>query len=127
MIDIDNFKKFNDNLGHLAGDMLLRELGHLIKKNIREIDIAARYGGEEFIIILPYVDIENTLIIARRIQTALASLTLPIEIPEAFGKVTVSIGLALCPLNANSPEQLIKKADEMLYKAKRTGKNKICF
>jgi two-component system cell cycle response regulator len=127
MIDIDNFKKFNDTLGHLAGDMLLREFGHLIKKNIREIDIAARYGGEEFIIILPYVDIEDTLIIARRIQTALASFTLPIEIPEAFGKVTVSIGLALCPLNANSPEQLIKKADEMLYKAKRTGKNKICF
>jgi two-component system cell cycle response regulator len=127
MIDIDNFKKFNDTLGHLAGDMLLRKLSQLIKKNIREIDTAARYGGEEFVVILPYVDIENTLVIAKRIQTTLASLTFPVEVPETFGKITVSIGVALCPLNANSPEQLIQKADEMLYQAKKTGKNKICF
>ena len=126
MIDIDNFKIYNDTLGHLAGDLVLRELGRIVKTYIREVDLAARYGGEEFAVILPYnEDEKNNVIIAGRIQSAIAAVKLPI-VAESIPQVTVSIGIAYCPFDATNADDLIEKADIMLYHAKRTGKNKIC-
>lgn len=126
MIDIDNFKNYNDTLGHLAGDLVLRELGRIVKSSIREVDLAARYGGEEFTVILPYNEDEKiTLVIAKRIQSAIASVKLPLGI-DSVPQVTVSIGVAFCPLDTSNADDLIEKADIMLYHAKKTGKNKVC-
>lgn len=126
MIDIDNFKNYNDTLGHLAGDLVLRELGRIVKAQIREIDLAARYGGEEFAVILPYNENEQSnTIVAERIQSAVAAVKLPIG-TERIPQVTVSIGIAYCPFDATNSDDLIEKADIMLYHAKRTGKNRIC-
>jgi two-component system cell cycle response regulator len=126
MIDIDNFKKYNDSFGHLAGDLVLREMGRIIKSCIREIDLAARYGGEEFAIILPFDEDEKvTTAIAERIQAAIGSVQLPLEI-DSIPQITVSIGIAFCPFDTQNADDLIEKADMMLYHAKKTGKNKIC-
>ena len=126
MIDIDNFKNYNDSFGHLAGDLVLREMGRIIKSCIREIDLAARYGGEEFAVILPFNEDEKvTTNIAERIQSAIASVKLPFGI-DNIPQVTVSIGIAFCPFDTNNADDLVDKADMMLYHAKKTGKNKIC-
>lgn len=125
MIDIDDFKIYNDTLGHLAGDLVLRELGRIIKTYIREVDLAARYGGEEFAVILPYTENEkNNTAVAERIQSAIAAVKLPMG-AENIKRVTVSIGIAYCPYDAGNSDDLIEKADMMLYHAKRTGKNKV--
>lgn len=126
MIDIDDFKNYNDTLGHLAGDLVLRELGRIVKTYIREVDLAARYGGEEFAVILPYTENEqNNIVVAKRIQSAIAAVKLPMG-TENISQVTVSIGIAYCPYDAANADDLIEKTDIMLYHAKRTGKNKIC-
>lgn len=126
MIDIDDFKIYNDTLGHLAGDLVLRELGRIVKTYIREVDLAARYGGEEFAVILPYTENEqNNAAVAERIQSAITAVKLPTG-TENISRVTVSIGIAYCPYDAATADDLIEKADIMLYRAKRTGKNKIC-
>jgi two-component system cell cycle response regulator len=126
MIDIDNFKNYNDSFGHLAGDLVLREMGRIIKSCIREIDLAARYGGEEFAVILPFNEDEKvTTVIAERIQTAVASVKLPLGM-DSIPPVTVSIGIAFCPFDTSNVDDLVEKADIMLYHAKKTGKNKIC-
>lgn len=126
MIDIDNFKNYNDSFGHLAGDLVLRELGRIIKSRIREIDLAARYGGEEFAVILPFNEDEKVAtVIAERIQSAIASIKLPFGI-DNIPQVTVSIGIAFCPFDTTNVDDLVEKADMMLYHAKKTGKNKIC-
>ena len=126
MIDIDNFKNYNDLFGHLAGDLVLREMGRIIKSCIREIDLAARYGGEEFAVVLPFNEDEKvTTVIAERIQTAVASVKLPLGM-DSMPQVTVSIGIAFCPFDTPNADDLVEKADMMLYHAKKTGKNKIC-
>jgi two-component system cell cycle response regulator len=127
MIDIDNFKIYNDTLGHLGGDIILREVGKIILENIREIDVAARFGGEEFIILLINIGKENSLIIAQRIQSALAGLSLPSKLSSRIDKLTVSIGIADFPYSSKSSSDLLNKADLMLYEAKKTGKNKACL
>lgn len=127
MIDIDNFKMYNDNLGHLGGDIILREVGKIILNSIREIDIAARYGGEEFIILLINIDKLNALVVAQRIQSALLGLTLPEKLSSMFDNLTVSIGIADFPHGSKSSIELINKADLMLYQAKKTGKNRACL
>jgi two-component system cell cycle response regulator len=127
MIDIDNFKKFNDNLGHPVGDVILREVSQVIQDNIRDIDLAARYGGEEFSVILPYATVLNTLTIAERIRTRIENNNFSLKIPSELGRITVSIGIATYPDHVSSANELVIKADEMLYQAKKTGKNKVCL
>ena len=122
MIDIDNFKQINDTLGHLVGDKILKQLGYLINANTREIDLAARYGGEEFAVVM-----SNT----GNVEAEQAADRIRKIIPE-FGFsysesiVTVSIGVALYPGDAKSPDDLIEKSDRALYAAKRNGKNRVC-
>lgn len=126
MMDIDDFKQYNDRLGHLAGDEILSELGKLIKKNIREVDLGARYGGEEFAIILPYTDKGGAKIVAERIRQIISSHSFRPELRLPSKKLTVSIGIASFPSDSNSARELVQKADKALYAAKEQGKNRVC-
>jgi two-component system, cell cycle response regulator len=116
MLDIDNFKNYNDNQGHPAGDILLKGIAKVFKNSVRAVDNVCRYGGEEFIIMLPQTDKKGAQIIAERIRVQVG-LYLP---------TTVSIGIATMPEDAQEIEQLIEKADSALYQAKKSGKNKWC-
>lgn len=122
MIDVDNFKQINDTLGHLIGDKILNKLGDLIKANIRETDLAARYGGEEFSIVMSNTGFEEAVEIAERIRNSVEAYKFDTE--KLI--ITVSIGIALHPLDAKSLQDLLDKADSALYRAKRDGKNQVC-
>jgi two-component system cell cycle response regulator len=126
MIDIDDFKKYNDSLGHWVGDVILRDLAQVIKSVVREIDLVARYGGEEFAVVLPYCKRKDSLTVAGRIKEAIHGHSFANEVSQLPGKITVSMGIAVYPSDASTLEDLIKRADSMLYKAKEEGKNKIC-
>ena len=125
MIDIDNFKSVNDSLGHMTGDIVLSEIAQLIKSNVREIDVAARYGGEEFAVVLPYTSHEDAATVAERIRQAVNEHGFPAELAEDLQTITVSSGVAVYPTDADSADELVSKADVMLYKAKRAGKNRV--
>lgn len=117
MTDVDNFKKYNDTNGHLAGDELLRGLSNLFVRSIRSLDMIFRYGGEEFVILMIETDKKGAHLAAERILN-LACLSLP---------TTLSMGIADYPTDATEKDILIDKADKALYQAKVTGKNKICL
>ena len=121
LIDIDNFKIINDTLGHLFGDKILNKLGELLKTKIRETDMAARYGGEEFAVVMSNTALEEAKQIAERIRQSFEAYS-----SEAKNCLTtVSIGIATYPFDANSLNELIKKSDNSLYRAKRDGKNRV--
>jgi diguanylate cyclase (GGDEF)-like protein len=124
MLDIDWFKKYNDHYGHQAGDECLRRVADVLSAQIcRTGDMVARYGGEEFVFIIPATHGENALTIARMICEAIHSLGLPHEM-SVFGCVTASVGVAsIIPAKADTPDKLIKAADEALYQAKELGRN----
>ena len=127
MIDVDNFKTYNDTLGHSAGDVILREMGQVIRNTIREVDFAARYGGEEFAVVLPYVNRENAIKVAERIHNSLTSHEFFHDDSIELGNPTVSMGIALFPEEASNKADLIIQADSMLYLAKQNGKNQFCI
>lgn len=116
MVDVDNFKKYNDTHGHMAGDELLKGLTNLFVRSLRNLDMVFRYGGEEFCILLVETDKKGAQLAAERLLN-LVRLSLP---------ATISIGLSEYPTDAKEKDTLIDKADKALYKAKTTGKNKIC-
>lgn len=125
MVDIDFFKLFNDHYGHPAGDQCLRQVAAILNNNVRATDVVARYGGEEFVIVMPKVNLEGTKRIAQRVRTAVAALDRRHE-HSPLGFVTVSIGVAsIIPSDASSPELLLEAADNMLYQAKRNGRNRV--
>lgn len=116
MMDLDHFKHINDTYGHDAGDAVLRHFGGLVRESCRQEDFAARFGGEEFILYLPHTIVKEALALADRLRQALAG----VNILENQYQVTVSIGVAgMVP--DDSPESLIKRADQALYKAKEEG------
>ena len=119
MIDIDDFKKINDQYGHLKGDEVLKKVGTAINDSVREMDLAARYGGEEMAVIIPRVDIEQTFKAAQRIRKTIEE----IQFKDFF--VTVSIGLSQTNRRIDTPDKLINAADSALYKAKNKGKNQV--
>ncbi len=121
MMDIDNFKSFNDTYGHQLGDRVLKDVAATAKKISRAGDIAARYGGEEFIMILPETDSGQAMILAERIRANVADIEIPHE-----GKnlnVTISLGVSTYPNHAGEKEALIRAADDALYTSKHKGKN----
>ncbi len=125
MVDIDNFKAFNDNYGHLGGDEILILLGQALRNYIRAIDVAARYGGEEFTIILPQTNKEDARIIAERLCREIErNETLHKKFSD-LTRLTVSVGLATFPDDAETFEELIRNADRALYQAKLQGKNRV--
>lgn len=124
MLDIDHFKKFNDEYGHPVGDEVIKKVAMIIKNNIREsIDIASRYGGEEFAVILPETEIEGTRLIAERIRKNIEDMV--IEIDNLKLKLTISAGCAEFPLHANDKESLVEEADSALYHSKENGRNRV--
>ncbi len=127
MIDVDDFKRYNDILGHSAGDVILREMGQVIRNIIREVDFAARYGGEEFAVVLPYAGRREAKIVADRIHGALTSHDFFHDRSIKLGNPTVSLGVAVFLEEAATKEDLLKKADKLLYQAKKNGKNQVCL
>jgi two-component system, cell cycle response regulator len=125
LLDVDDFKLYNDTLGHLAGDEILMELAEIIKSNIREIDLAARYGGEEFAIVLSNTDKAGAVATAVRIMDAICRHSFAHERSKSLKKLSVSVGIAVCPEDSADAKGLIQKADEALYLAKREGKDRI--
>ncbi|MFQ5789995.1 MAG: diguanylate cyclase, partial [Acidobacteriota bacterium] len=118
MIDLDRFKAFNDRFGHVKGDDLLREVGELLTATIRPTDMAARYGGEEFVMLLAGTGKEDAARKAEELRMAFIDSR---ATREDSATVTLSIGVAACPEDGVTEEQLIKKADDALYEAKRAG------
>jgi two-component system cell cycle response regulator len=127
MIDLDDFKKYNDFLGHLTGDKILHALGQIIQESIRETDFGARYGGEEFAVILPFTKSHDSMVVAEKIRLGVENMHQQLSIPSELVPITVSIGIATYPTHAYSANDLIIKADEMLYQAKQMGKNRVCI
>jgi diguanylate cyclase (GGDEF)-like protein len=125
MIDIDNFKTINDTYGHLAGDKTLRKVADVLKNSIRTYDIAGRYGGEEFLIILPDTDFRETRIFAERIGKNIKTQTV-VE-PGIAQAVTVSLGIASMTDTDISIDNMIKRADDGLYKAKDSGRDRVAW
>jgi len=121
MLDVDNFKKFNDQYGHMTGDRILNKIGSVIKESVREIDIAGRYGGEEFSVVLPDTGVDGAKFVAERIRTAVENTL--IKAYDHVLKVSISIGIATFPKDAKEPQSLVEKADMALYRAKEIGRN----
>ncbi|MDP8213205.1 MAG: diguanylate cyclase [Candidatus Zapsychrus exili] len=118
MIDVDDFKSYNDTYGHLEGDILLKELSKAFKENIRDIDIACRYAGDEFVIILPDTKVSDAEIVANKIIGKVSELKLK-------QVMKISVGIAQLSLNKDTNRyDFMQKADSALYQAKKTGKNR---
>lgn len=126
ILDIDNFKSFNDRYGHAVGDKVLASIGEIITRSLRKVDYAFRYGGEEFVILLPETPLENAILTIERIRMKIADEASN-SVPEAYGsRVTVSAGVACYPDNGSRREDLFSLMDSYLYKAKSMGKNRVC-
>lgn len=125
MLDIDSFKAINDTYGHLVGDAVLADLGHVLKVNVREVDIVARYGGEEFSVVLPETDAAGAFIVAEKIREAVSLHRFSDADGEGTVRVTVSIGLANFPAHADDKESLLKAADDAVYQAKTLGRDRV--
>jgi diguanylate cyclase (GGDEF)-like protein len=126
LFDVDHFKKVNDTYGHLAGDYVLKALAQAVKAKIRREDLMARYGGEEFAILLPEIDAANTRVLAEKVRSLVERF--PFSFENARIPVTISLGLASADEKpAESPEELVKVADERLYRAKRGGRNLVVW
>lgn len=123
LIDIDHFKGFNDSFGHPAGDFILKNLALLLKKSARKIDILARYGGEEFAALLPGIDAKNARKTAERWRKAIQRASFKRE-NKSFA-LTISVGFATFPSDAENKTDLIERADRALYDAKENGRNQV--
>jgi len=124
MLDIDLFKQINDSYGHLAGDYVLKHLAQVIKKNIRREDFLARYGGEEFAIILPEIDHSNAMLMAEKVRRLVEQSRIVFDNTPIV--TTISIGVASLQDDVIDGPDLIRRADEMLYRAKNEGRNRVC-
>ena len=127
MIDVDDFKLYNDRLGHSAGDAILRELGQVIRNIIREVDLAARYGGEEFAVVLPYTNREGARRVAERIHKAISSHDFFHDESLELRNPTVSMGISVFPEEGSTKKELIQSVGKLLYTAKQNGKNQFCM
>ena len=126
MADVDDFKRINDTYGHLSGDIVLKAIVRGMISGTREYDIAGRYGGEEFLIIMPEIDKQTTVDVADRMRRNIANHEIEVMNGEMV-TVTASFGIATFDEDGNSPDDLLVRADERLYKAKRQGKNRVVF
>lgn len=125
IIDVDHFKNYNDQLGHPAGDEVLRKISRILKNSVRDNDIVARYGGEEFAIILPGTDETGAFSLAERIRHKVEEAPFNKQEIQPEGNITISAGIATYPLDAVIIDDLIVAADRALYHAKYTGRNKV--
>ena len=124
LLDIDRFKKINDTYGHAAGDAVLKTLAAVLARQARAVDSVARYGGEEFVIVLPEADGSGAKVAAERIRKAVARTPFALPDGREIG-MTVSIGVACFPRCAGNVEAMLERADQALYQAKHTGRNRV--
>ena len=124
MLDVDDFKRFNDTYGHAAGDAILRELGNLLFGHVRGEDIASRYGGDEFIIVLPDASPEVTLERAERLCEHARHLNVQFD-GQALETITLSLGVATFPKDGLTSTALLKVVDAALYRAKHEGRDRV--
>lgn len=123
MIDIDHFKRVNDEHGHQTGDEVLQALAKSLERCVRSVDFVGRLGGEEFLAILPQQDHDTALISAERIRRTIEAT--PINTKNYTLSITVSLGIATMPDHGNTPDDLIREADRAMYLAKREGRNRV--
>jgi diguanylate cyclase (GGDEF)-like protein len=129
MLDIDHFKSVNDNYGHLTGSRTLEEIGDCITKNLRAGDVASRFGGEEFSAFFLDAELPQGLVAAERIRETIEEAQFSVirqGKPSDTHQVTVSIGVSSFPSDSKDPIELVEMADSALYRAKRSGRNKVC-
>lgn len=127
MLDIDHFKRVNDTHGHPAGDRVLKEIGLILKENVRHVDVPARYGGEEAAILLPHTGETEAMLVAERIRRRIEIHRFPLEgspVPGETIRCTVSIGIAMMTAECADAGQLLRMADKALYQAKQGGRNR---
>ena len=125
MFDIDHFKRVNDTFGHDVGDEVLREVAIRSARNLRNFDLVARLGGEEFVVIMPDTDGESALMVAERLRQRIGDTPFAVSAPIGEITVTVSVGVAVGGRVGDTVDTLIKRADEALYEAKRSGRNRV--
>jgi diguanylate cyclase (GGDEF)-like protein len=123
MLDIDHFKTFNDSHGHLWGDAVLKQVAQILDESLRKADILARFGGEEFVILLPEINKEHGRQVAEKLRRAIERTDFPKAATQPLGRLTVSLGLAAFPEDAQEAEALLDHADQALYLAKSRGRN----
>jgi diguanylate cyclase (GGDEF)-like protein len=123
MIDLDHFKKINDDFGHMLGDDVLREVSAIFVRNLRKVDVVCRYGGEEFAIVLPATQGASAASVANKLRRAVANSHFP-GVPYP---VTVSVGVSEFPANGITRDDIVRSADSALYEAKEAGRNRVCL
>ncbi len=123
--DIDHFKEYNDNNGHLAGDQVLREFVAILKENVRASDYVARYGGEEFTVVLINASPQSLAAVAEKIRKSIEDYKFKNEHKQPLGNLTASFGVGCFPIDGDSYEKVFQTADERLYAAKNLGRNKV--
>jgi len=130
LIDVDHFKRINDTYGHQAGDNVLRQVAAVLRQHLRGQDVLARYGGEEFVALLSSATLERAEVIAERIRRALEQRVLPLESGDTL-QITASIGVSILHPQQHQGEfkhlgmELVERADQALYRAKETGRNRV--
>ncbi|CAK0778859.1 Diguanylate cyclase [Azospirillaceae bacterium] len=125
MFDIDHFKKVNDTYGHDVGDEVLKEVSARASRNLRNFDLVARLGGEEFVVIMPDTDTESAMMVAERLRQRISDTPIAINNDATSIIVTVSVGVAVGGRLSDTADSLLKRSDEVLYQAKRGGRNRV--
>lgn len=124
MIDVDHFKTYNDTFGHLQGDEVLKKIGSLLKKNLREVDTVARFGGEEFVLLLPDTDKRGAVAVAEKVRLLVEAHKFTTDAHKETRRITISSGIATYPHDVSEMDDLIDHADIALYRAKEGGRNR---
>ena len=125
MLDLDHFKAVNDTHGHAVGDEVLVECAKRIQISVRGVDLAVRYGGEEFVVIVPDTTLKVAQSVAERLRRSIGDQLFQVSADVGELPVTISIGVAITGAAKETGEDLLRRADEALYEAKRTGRNRI--
>jgi diguanylate cyclase (GGDEF)-like protein len=125
MFDIDEFKKVNDTHGHHAGDVVIKKMAEIVRKNTRGYDLVGRYGGDEFMVLITSTTEEQAVSFAGHLREKISTTDIPIPGTDVPVRITISGGLAMFPTHGQSTTELFRAADEALYESKRQGRNRI--
>ncbi len=126
MADLDLLRNINNSYGHLAGDVVITGVADILKRELREYDVAARFGGEEFVVLLPETDTEHALVVAERVRRAVEVARFSVTTNVEPIRATVSLGVASYPADGSTPEEIIHQADLAIYHSKLCGRNRAC-